>query len=125
MEHPDPSSFENWEKENNQIDKDEQEKLNEFEKQEIKRNDTRWKEAAKDFADRKEKQVDAYFDILLEPFKIKGTLNDKGNEEQIQTIKNFFQVDVRGSNTVVPSIYGAAKLCTKPDNLFPERLARS
>lgn len=96
MEHPDPSSFEKWEKENNQIDQDEQEKLNEFEKQEIKRTDTRWKEAAKEFAERKEKQVDAYFDILLEPFKIK-TLNE-GNEEQIQTIKNFMTLKFEDLN---------------------------
>lgn len=97
MEHPNPSSFENWEKDNEQIDKEEQEKLEELNNNDKKRGSEEWKEAAKEFADRNEKQVYAYFDILLEPFKIKETLNES-NKEQIQTIKNFMTLKFEDLN---------------------------
>ena len=96
MEHPDPSSFENWEKENEKIDNDEQKTLTDFKDRGVERGSDEWEAAAKEFADRKEKQVDAYFDILLEPFKIE-TLNE-GNEEQIQTIKNFMTLKFEDLN---------------------------
>jgi hypothetical protein len=91
MEHPypDPDKLDNWEKTNEEIDKAEQKKLGEFEKNNIKRTDQTWKDAETAFTERRENQVDAYFDILLEPFKIEESLSDGGNEKQIQTIKNF------------------------------------